>query len=96
MAGASAWSATADTALVLILARGAAGIGAAFVFPSTLSTLTAISTGERKGRAVTDPPDVSPADTTLGRPCGRHDLRERTRIPHSEVSEHLAINLDVR
>jgi EmrB/QacA subfamily drug resistance transporter len=37
---------------VLILARGAAGIGAAFVFPSTLSTLTAISTGERKGRAV--------------------------------------------
>lgn len=52
MAGASAWSATADSALVLILARGAAGIGAAFVFPSTLSTLTAISTGQRKGRAV--------------------------------------------
>lgn len=51
---------------------------------------------ERKGRAVTDPPDVSPADTISGRPCGRHDLRERTRIPHSEVSEHLAINLDVR
>ena len=32
MAGAAVWSATAHTVLVLILARGAAGVGAAFVF----------------------------------------------------------------
>jgi len=36
----------------LILARGLAGLGAAFVFPGTLSTLTAVMPGERRSRAV--------------------------------------------
>jgi EmrB/QacA subfamily drug resistance transporter len=66
MGAGAVWSATAHTALVLILARGAAGIGAAFVFPSTLSTLTAISTGERKGRAVA----IWSACTALGGTVG--------------------------
>ena len=49
---ASVWSAKAGGATELIVARGAAGIGAAFVFPSTLSTLTAIMPDHKRGRAV--------------------------------------------
>ncbi|MEY4371601.1 MAG: Antiseptic resistance protein [Actinomycetota bacterium] len=52
MTAASAWSAEANTITELILARGGAGLGAAFVFPSTLSTLTAIMSAERRSRAV--------------------------------------------
>lgn len=52
MTAASAWSAEVETIDQLIIARGLAGIGAAFVFPSTLSTLTAIMSAERRSRGV--------------------------------------------
>ena len=52
MTAASAWSGEVSTIDQLIVARGLAGIGAAFVFPSTLSTLTAIMSAERRSRGV--------------------------------------------
>jgi EmrB/QacA subfamily drug resistance transporter len=52
MTAASWWSASASSATELILARGVAGLGAAFVFPSTLSTLTALTAPERRQRAI--------------------------------------------
>lgn len=52
MSAATAWSATVDAAEPLIAARALAGLGAAMVFPATLSTLTAVTSEARRGRAV--------------------------------------------
>lgn len=50
--GGSLWSATAGSPIELILARGLSGLGAALVFPCTLSTLTAVMPAEWRSRAV--------------------------------------------
>jgi EmrB/QacA subfamily drug resistance transporter len=52
MAAATVWSATVDASEPLIAARALAGLGAAMVFPATLSTLTAVTSEARRGRAV--------------------------------------------
>ena len=41
-----------DAALPVIVARGASGVGAAFVFPATLSTITATMPADKRGRGV--------------------------------------------
>jgi EmrB/QacA subfamily drug resistance transporter len=49
---ASFWSAGTHSATQLLLGRGLAGIGAALIFPSTLSTITSLLPPERRSRAV--------------------------------------------
>lgn len=46
------WSAWAGSATALILARGLSGVGAGFVFPATLATITSALPDERRSRAI--------------------------------------------
>jgi EmrB/QacA subfamily drug resistance transporter len=46
------WSAATHSATQLLVSRGLAGIGAALIFPSTLSTITSLLPPERRSRAV--------------------------------------------
>ena len=52
LASANAATLTMDTALPVIVARAVSGVGAAFVFPATLSTITATLPVEQRGRGV--------------------------------------------
>jgi len=50
--GANAATLAMDSSLPVIIARAVSGIGAAFVFPATLSTITATLPDEQRGRGV--------------------------------------------
>lgn len=52
LAGANAATLAVDTAMPVILLRAVSGIGAAFIFPATLSTITATLPDEQRGRGV--------------------------------------------
>lgn len=52
LAGANAATLAVDTAMPVIVLRAVSGIGAAFIFPATLSTITATLPDEQRGRGV--------------------------------------------
>ena len=52
LAGANAATLAVDTATPVIVLRAVSGVGAAFIFPATLSTITATLPDEQRGRGV--------------------------------------------
>lgn len=52
LAGANAATLAVDTAMPVIVLRAVSGVGAAFIFPATLSTITATLPHEQRGRGV--------------------------------------------
>jgi EmrB/QacA subfamily drug resistance transporter len=52
MVGANAITMTLDTPIQLIVARGVSGVGAAFIFPATLSTITATLPSSLRARGI--------------------------------------------